>query len=263
MRDPSNIKTVENLPDGNVIVINSLPTYDIPDYDLFNEKDFKKYLDDVEKTIRGSFEYKAFIAYLRENMDMNKCSFYQNVNNIDTFKIKIEIHHEPITLYDMCIVVYNKRVAMHEDLDIEMVAKEVMYLHYMLYVGLIPLAETVHELVHNQYLFVPTTKVLGYYRNFVEAYKPYFLPEQLETLDNIEEATENLEHKDDYKDLLKVDYIYVDASGAYDLPSADEMVNLMKLRIHEIKNGSQNCNIPVDNGGGELITPFIIKDGTT
>lgn len=267
MRDPNNIKQFEEEIDGNIIIINSLPSYNIEDYDLFDEKDFKKYLDDVEKAVRTSFEYKEFISYLREYMDMNKCSYYENVNNIDTFKIKIEIHHEPITLYDMCIVVYNKRVALHEDLDVEMVAKEVMYLHYLLYVGLIPLAETVHELVHNQYLFVPTTKVLGYYKNFVESYKEYFLPEQLETLEKIEEATEDLEYvNNSYKDLLKVNYIYIDASGAYNLPTAEDMVNIMKARLCDIKHSNNNQNAPIlpDNVEAKpLIKPFFINKTTT
>lgn len=237
MRDPDNIKEIEEINENSIITFNELPEYDIEDYDLMDEKDFKKYIDDIEKKIvRNSFEYKQYIGYLRNYMDMNKCSFYKNVNNIDTFKIKIEIHHEPLTLYDICIIVYNKRVAMHEDLDPEMVAKEVMFIHYSMYVGLIPLAETVHELVHGQYLFVPTSKVFGFYRNFVEAYKPYFLPEQLDILDKIEEATERLDH-DEYKKLLHINYIYIDASGAYDLPKASDVVTMMKSRLYELKYG--------------------------
>ena len=83
---------------------------------------------------------------------MNKCSFYENVSNIDSNDIKIEIHHEPISLYDICIIVYNKRNFFHENLS--ELLKEVMLLHYKLLIGLIPLAETVHELVHNKYLFI-------------------------------------------------------------------------------------------------------------
>lgn len=256
MRDPDNIKQIDEVNNHLVITFNELPEYDIDDYDLFDEKDFKKYIDDIEKAVRSSFEYREYTNYLRTYMDMNKCSFYKNVNNIDTFKIKIEIHHEPITLYDMCIVVYNKRLAMHEDLDVEMVAKEVMYLHYCMYVGLIPLAETVHELVHGQYLFVPTSKVFGFYKKFIESYKDYFLPEQLDILDKIETATTSLDNSNDYKDLLNVDYIYIDASGAYDLPKASDVVSMMKSRIYELKYGE---NITIEDPK-QMITPvYFVK----
>ena len=143
------------------------------------------------------------------------------------------LYHEPLSLYDICIIVYNKRVAFHEPLDEEYVAKEVMYLHYNLMVGLIPLAETVHQLVHAQYLFVPTTAVLGKYKEFVERYKPYMLPEQLETLEHIEEQTA-VYNGQDAKQILSRNYIYIDASGAYELPKTEDIVRLVKGRINEI-----------------------------
>ena len=93
-------------------------------------------------------------------MDMNQCSFLQ-VSNNDAYKIKIEIHHYPFTLYDIVCIVYKKRVANYESLDVEMIAKEVTMLHYKLLVGLIPLSVTVHQLVHEGKLFIPVQNVLG------------------------------------------------------------------------------------------------------
>ena len=236
MRNPENVKSnVFELEDPPAIIeLHDVPEYNISDYDLNDEKSFKSYIETIEKKIvRQSFEYKALIKYLREYMDMNQCAFYQNVNNIDTTKIKIEIHHEPLTLYDICLIVYNKRVAFHESLDEEYVAKEVMYLHYNLLVGLIPLAETVHQLVHAQYLFVPTTAVLGKYREFVDRYRDYMLPEQQEALEYIEKATEVYDGMD-AKTLLSKHFIYIDASGSYNLPKLEDVAALVKGRIKEI-----------------------------
>ena len=216
-----------------VIEMKNIPEYNIYDFDLADEKSFKKYIQTLEKTVRSSFEYKALIQYLREYMDMNQCAFYQNVNNADTTKVRIEIHHEPLSLYDICLIVYNKRLAFNEPLDEDYVAKEVMYLHYNLMVGLIPLAETVHQLVHAQYLFVPTTAVLGKYREFVNMYKPYMLPEQLEALDHIEEATKVYDDMD-AKTLLSKNYIYIDMSGSYKLPQTKDIIAMVKSRIKEI-----------------------------
>lgn len=234
MRDPNSIKKGYELDaPPTVIEMHDIPPYNLYDFDLNDEKSFKKYIQTVEKTVRNSYEYKALILYLREYMDMNKCAFYENVNNIDTTKIHIEIHHEPLSLYDISLIVYNKRVTFNEPLDEEYVAKEVMYLHYNLMVGLIPLAETVHELVHAQYLFVPTTAVLGKYKEFVDRYRPYMLPEQLEVLEHIEEATRVYDH-DDAKTVLSTNYIYIDMTGAYQLPKTEDIINMLKGRIKDI-----------------------------
>lgn len=243
MRDPQNIITIDYVEknDINLIKISELPEYDIEDYDLNDEKDLKKYFADIEKTIRNSFEYRKMVAFLREYFNMNKCSFYKNITNIDSTKIKIHIHHDPITLFDMVLIVFNKRKFYREELDIQSVAKEVMYIHYNCWVGLIPLAETVHELVHNMYLFVPTTKVYGAYKNFVEAYKDFFSPEQLDLLERIEAATETYEESKGME-LLEKNYIYTDFSGAYELPSAEYIANLLKCRLEEIRNANKQMD---------------------
>lgn len=255
MRDPNLLKSVEiNNNDVDILVIAHLPEYDIEDYDLFNEKDFKKYIIDIEKTCRISFEYRQMIKYLRDNMDMNKCSFYQNVNNIDTFKIKIHIHHEPLTLYDICIVVYRKRLKHKESLDVELVAKEVMFLHYKLMVGLIPLAETPHELVHNQYLFVPADVVLGHYGKFIDMYEEFFDPEQLYVLNNILEAT-NVYNGEDTS-ILSKHFIYIDATGTYKLPALHVIQNILNTKINELKNSSIIKPEQQNYEQEEIIYPF-------
>ena len=117
---------------ANIIIMDEIPPYDLVDYDLFNAKQFEKYVKDGERIVRSSFEYQEFIQYLRNYMDMNKCTFFKNVTNVNTSKIKIHLHHHPFTLYDIFITVYNKRCANQESVEVEMVAKEVMYIHYFL-----------------------------------------------------------------------------------------------------------------------------------
>lgn len=236
MRDPNCIvKSYELDPPPAIIEMREIPDYNLYDFDLNDDKSFKKYIQSIEKSVRSSFEYKEMVKFLREYMDMNQCAFYENINNTDNTKVRIEIHHEPLSLYDICLIVYNKRVAFNEPLDEEYVAKEVMYLHYNLQVGLIPLAETVHELVHASYLFVPTTAVLGKYREFVNMYEPYMLPEQLEILEHIEEATK-LYDSEEAKTILSTNYIYIDLSGAYNMPKLEDIAAMMKNRIKEIVN---------------------------
>lgn len=245
MRDTINLKQIEY--DGeeiSIIAINDPPIFDGEDYDLFDTNEFRKYITDIKRICRGSFEYRRMINYLRENMDMNKCSFYENVNNIDTFKIKIHIHHHPFTIEDICCIVYNKRLSHNESLEVEMVAKEVMYLHYNLLVGLIPLAETPHELVHNNYLFIPIDKVLGFFRDFVSLYEDYMSPELLDKLER------NIDFTNSYNDglqqnILQRKYVYLDITGSYKLPKYEDIIKLMDRRIQEIKNGQLQLRNPI------------------
>ena len=234
-RDPNNIIRVDyNSLKKEVMTFNEIPEMDIPDYDLNNPKDFPKYISTIEKICRGSFEYRQMTNFLREYADMNKCSIFENVNNIESFKIKIHIHHEPITLFDMVLAIYNKRCSLREDIDEEMVAKEVMYNHYRMNVGLIPVSQLVHELVHNQYLFIPTWAVFGIYKNFVMAYKDFIEQETLENLKKAEEASRTYDFNQ-ARALLDTSMIFIDTSGAYKTPDYQEAINSLKGRLEDIK----------------------------
>lgn len=241
MRDPSLLNSVYSTPnEKEVVIIPHLPKYEIEDYDLFNEKDFRKYIMDVKKDCRGSFEYSQMVQFLRENLDMNKCSFYENVNNIDSNKIKIHIHHDPFGLEDICLIVYNKRSYFGESLEVEQVSKEVLFLHYKLMVGLIPLAETPHELVHNQYLFVPADAVLGNYKEFINLYEQFMEPEQLYVLDAILEMTKTYKHET--VNVLNKQYIYIDHTGSYKLPELSVVKDMMYKKMNSLEDSSHVDN---------------------
>lgn len=246
MLDPDKLETVEkrkpNINQRTIEFKHELPEFDKEEYDLFNDKSFKKYMKKLEDLVRGSFEYRSLVKYCREFMNMNKCSFFENVNNIDTFKIKIELHHTPFGLYDICKIVFNKRSYYHEPLNPELVAEEVVLLHYCGMVGLIPLSQTVHELVHNYYLFVPTSSVMGRYKDFIDMYEQFFDPEHIDILDRIENYSKTYNNAIEMN-ILQRDYTHLDFSGAYRLPKLDDIANIVSDRIIEIKKG---YNIPLN-----------------
>ena len=67
MRDPKNLQQVDYSGEDSItIVMDEIPEYNLIDFDLQDEKQFKKYIDSIERDVRGSFEYKAYINYLRE-----------------------------------------------------------------------------------------------------------------------------------------------------------------------------------------------------
>lgn len=231
MRDPNKLNPIySNQP--NSINLKNPPVYDIEDWDLNDQKEYRKYVREVKKIVRGSFEYKQMIDFLKENVGMTACSFFENVNNVDYSHVRIEIHHEPLTLDDIVDIVTRKRIFYAEDLNEEMTAMEVMMLHYKLLVGLIPLSETVHELVHNRYLFIPSDKVYGNYREFLKIYDQFILPEQKEYIEAIEEATGEFNDKV-MEDLLSTKYVYVNADYGYQLPSYEQVQHLLEQKKEE------------------------------
>lgn len=249
MRNPDIMNTVEYLDkDTNKINIPYVPEYDIEDYDFYDEKDIEKYIKDVERVCRNSFEYKRLIKFLKNKLDMRKCAFYERVMNEsnDAYsKIAIHIHHDPLTLYDICKIVFKKRMELGEIVDEQITAKEVMLLHYNLLVGLIPLAETVHELVHNKYLFVPSNKVFGFYRDFLEMYDKY-IPEDIK--DNIQtiEAASALYDGSDLK-ILDTHTLYVNLEDGHRLPTYDEVNQFLSNRIKDMDK-SMVSKISDNNG---------------
>lgn len=236
MINPKDIKIIDENTDYEILNI-ELPDFDMEEYNLNDETDFKKYLEAIEKSVRGSFEYRQFIKFLRENINMNQCSFFQNVNNIDTYKIKIEIHHSPFSLYDITYIVFKRRQESCECLEVEAVAKEVMFIHYNLLIGLIPLCETVHQLVHNFYIFIPIDKVLGQVDTFIELYGQYMSAEQQDTLTTIKEYSRVFNEEENMRPLQRK-YIYIEGVGSYNLPKFEDIIAIMRRRISEIKNNN-------------------------
>jgi hypothetical protein len=238
MIDPDGIM----LPEVNTqktIKFGTIPEFDFITYDLDDEKEFTRYLKDIEKEVRGSFEYRHMIDYLKNYMGMNQCAFIQ-VSNKDNYNVKIEIHHYPFTLFDIVQIVYKKRVSNYEPIDVEMVAKEVTMLHYKLLVGLIPLSVTVHQLVHEGKIFIPVQNVLGRYNLFVDMYKNYCEPEQLETLNRIEKySLEQTSELLNSIELLNTNYIDISVQDKnYQLPDLNNLANTMTSRIETIRNNN-------------------------
>ena len=213
--------------------------YDKEDYDLFNAKDFKKYTDDIERVARTSMEYKEFVNYLRNYMDMNRCAFFKNVTNANTTKIKIHIHHSPFTLYEIALTVFNKRMFYKESIEVEMVAKEVMYIHYFLMVGLIPLAETVHELVHKQLIFIPLDKVMGKFEEFEDRYRQFIPVESVDKMQFLREQTKIYNQASNIAILqqkpILINIPTEDSFTNLAMPSMEVVLGLMKEKIDEIK----------------------------
>lgn len=188
---------------------------------LSSMKDKDKFIKRIERVIRSSMEYRDYIAYLKEYVNMNQCAFFNNVENAQGNRVRIEIHHEPLTLYDIVKVVVNKYIQEAIPLNELYIADEVMNLHYTNQVGLIPLSKSVHQIVHNSNdIIIPLHMVYGNYKQFLEEYNDYLSIDETDTfiLDKIEnKINESREFNKEMANKLTPKYVYVEVEG-YSLP---------------------------------------------
>ena len=234
------MNTVDNIYSNNgmsIIDISEMPYFENQEYDLLDEKDYKHYIADLERIVRNSFEYRWLIGFLKNTEGMDVCSFLYNVSSKDNTKVRIEIHHSPLTLYDICSTVVKKRQHNNEDLEINSVAEEVMWLHYAGWVGLIPLSETVHNMVHNQYIFIPTNVVRGNYQAFINSYYNYISPDILDCIDAAEQATKDYNGKQ--MEIFNTHKIYVNTNGSFALPRRNEVQQAVKQHISDLKSNKK------------------------
>ena len=179
---------------------------------LTNDKDRTKFISRIEKICRSSMEYKDYISFLKEYVDMTKCKFFKGVTNIDNRKIKIEIHHEPLTLFDIVATVLNKWESEGMPLNDLLITDEVMSLHYFNQVGLIPLSQTVHLMVHdNATIVIPLYLIYGKYKEFIRDYQDYISEEIYDKIERKILQTKSI--TDDSFDMFKTEFEYLEVDG--------------------------------------------------
>jgi hypothetical protein len=135
---------------------------------FYEEKEYKKLIKSIEKTIRISKEYKKYVELLRTNVSaLNLDNILTNITNADT---ELEFHHYPVTLFDIVDIVCINKFMNKENFTSFQIAKEVMSLHYENLIGLVPLTKTNHELAHEGSLFISKKQIFGDYDSFLEKY---------------------------------------------------------------------------------------------
>ena len=183
---------------------------------LDTDRDKDKFIKRIERQIRSSNEYRDYILYLKDYVDMTKCAFFNNVENAEGTKVRIEIHHEPLTLYDIVKIVINRFIDECIPLNDLYIADEVMEIHYNNMVGLVPLSKSVHQIIHHgNDIIIPLSLVFGDYSSFIEKYNDY-LDDAI--IDKIErKINEARLFNSSMVDKLTPEYVYVEIDG-YQLP---------------------------------------------
>lgn len=204
----------ESHDNSEKIVTMKINDIECPSYQpkMGTPKDVDKFIKKVCQFARGSSEYKEYIRYLKQEVDMTRCSFFPKVDTGDgkRRKTQIEIHHEPFGLYDIAQIVTNKWVEEGYPLNHLEVAEEVMKIHYQGRVGLIPLIKTIHQLTHRGEVIIPVQKVYGNFVSFLKEYSNYISDDLHDMLKAKVEESRAIEH--DYS-VLERKYVYLEVEG--------------------------------------------------
>ena len=158
-----------------------------------NEKNRVRFIQSVESLVRTSHEYRAFLSYLKKEAELTYCSLMGTVSKDVLGDLSIEIHHYPVTLFDLVDTVLNR--ALNEGLPFTRLslANEVVELHYALKVGLVPLTTTAHQLAHSGYVLIDPRHVFGDHEAFVKEYRMHIRDEAMDRYIGHIEKTKDLE----------------------------------------------------------------------
>ena len=138
----------------------------------------------IEKQVRGSYEYRAYINYLKNELDLNKCALMPGMDT-KVVPVSLEFHHFPFTLYDVTEIVGRSMLSDQDSgrtVSTLEVAEKVMEEHFRNNIGLVPLTLTLHEMAHNGAIAIPFSAINGNYKAFMERYSAYLTKEQVDRI---------------------------------------------------------------------------------
>lgn len=177
---------------GNIVVSMENAQYfylpfDKSPVDFTDEKVRESFIKSVEKLVRASKLYKAYVSYLKVECGMEHDAVFSNVSSSEKSKTKIEMHHGPVfTLYDYVEIVLNKFFAEKKDVNSFDIAAEVLDLHRRKLVQTVMLSQAVHISMDDpkHAPFISLDQTFGNLIGFVEEYGKYFSPKNRNDLKN-------------------------------------------------------------------------------
>lgn len=189
---------------------------------LETDRDKVKFIKRVENIVRGSLEYRDYIGFLKDHVNMKHCAFFTNMENSTGNRVRIEIHHEPLTLFDIVQTVINRHLEECIPINDLLIADEVIELHYRNMVGLIPLSKSIHQIVHHGTdLVIPLTIVYGEYKKFLDEYSEYIDDAVIDKLERKIDETKAI-NAEKIANTLEPTYVYVEVDG-FSLPQKVEI----------------------------------------
>lgn len=200
--------------------------YHVP---LETTKERRKCIERIKGIVRTSMEYKDYVFYLKQFAQFDKCAFYQQLSSSNpSSKAKIEAHHGPLTIDDICAIVLQKYIDEGLEINELMIAEEVLELHYRNMVGLTPLSKTVHQIItDSDKVFVPVYMYYGQWMAFLDEYSEYIDEKYFDKIEDAIEKTKGL--TEESFDALRVQFTYLEVDGqdsAERIETEEEIANV-------------------------------------
>lgn len=165
--------------------------------DLRNEREYIRFIRKIEMLTRSSHEYREYIKYLKESQGQGRCVFLGSAR-YDQRTARIELHHCPFTLWDIVDIVIRRKLSESNTVRTFEIVEEILLLHQNNRVGLVPLSETCHQLVHDGRLFIPLDRVFGDWQSFLDEYSAHVSDSQQRILDTMQELTKRYDDNPDH-----------------------------------------------------------------
>lgn len=136
---------------------------------LMDVDTFRNFLKNAETRFRATKEYKAYKAYLIEYLGINRCQIFGNITTEDA---DIELHHNVLGLFDICLLIAShvvNTVGIISTFDlIELLIQE----HWNNRVGVTFLSKTAHQMyTNNTEAYIPPEMTFGKWWELLYNYK--------------------------------------------------------------------------------------------
>jgi hypothetical protein len=149
-----------------------------------DNKQYNKFIKVVEKTIRGSLEYREWVSYLKESCDVHACK----ISGETYSDCSVDIHHYPFNLYQLVDIAIETQLGNGNKFSTFDIASEVMSWHFKDIVGYIPLIKSLHEKYHNGLLYIPLYAACGNWRTILSTMNvPDEIRDMISVMQNIKE----------------------------------------------------------------------------
>lgn len=132
-------------------------TLDLKRSGFNSEKETSQFIRKCIGIVRQTPEYRDWTSYVKDTLGYRTCAF----TNENSDELTIDIHHHPLTIFDMVTIVVNTYMNNAKEFSSLDIATDILYLHFTNKVGFIPIVTSLHEKYHNGYLMIPPKFIHG------------------------------------------------------------------------------------------------------
>ncbi len=134
-----------------------------------NEVAFYKGCEDLVRA--HEFIRVTYPRYLKEVVGLDTCQIFPNIKDDDRKRVSIEMHHFPLTLFDICEIVTKDLRAKHDkNITTPKVANIVVEEHRQNHCRIIKVNKSAHQKIHDDEIYINYAQGFGDTIAFLEKY---------------------------------------------------------------------------------------------